>query len=58
MLNDLWPLTRLLRKRGYNISIESNGTIPIPDGLIDWICISQKINYIQMCPLNRETEMN
>ena len=42
MLNDLWPLTRLLRKRGHNISIESNGTIPIPDGLIDWICISPK----------------
>lgn len=42
MLNDLWPLTRLLRRRGYNISIESNGTIPIPEGLIDWICISPK----------------
>lgn len=42
MLHDLWPLHRLLKQRGYNLSIESNGTIEIPDGLIDWICISPK----------------
>ena len=42
MLHDLWPLHRLLKQRGYNLSIESNGTIEIPEGLIDWICISPK----------------
>ena len=42
MLQDLWPLHRLLKKRGYNLSIESNGTLLIPDGLIDWVCISPK----------------
>lgn len=42
MLNDLWPLNRLLKARGYHLSIESNGTIEIPEHLIDWICISPK----------------
>ena len=42
MLNDLWPLQRLLKARDYHISIETNGTIPIDDGLIDWICVSPK----------------
>jgi organic radical activating enzyme len=39
MLNDLWPLARVLKRRGYHLSVESNGTIAIPDGLFDWICI-------------------
>jgi 7-carboxy-7-deazaguanine synthase len=42
MLNDLWPLQRLFKARGYSLSCESNGTIEIPDGLLDWICISPK----------------
>ena len=42
MLNDLWPLARVLRNRGYHLSVESNGTVAIPDGLLDWICISPK----------------
>jgi len=42
MLNDLWPLRRLFNQRGYHISIETNGTIPIDEGLIDWICVSPK----------------
>ena len=42
MLHDLWPLHRLLKRRGYTLSIESNGTIEIPDGLLDWICVSPK----------------
>ena len=33
---------RLLKRRGYNLSIESNGTIEIPDGLLDWICVTPK----------------
>ncbi|MBT3772572.1 MAG: radical SAM protein [Euryarchaeota archaeon] len=42
MLNDLWPLSRLFHSRGYYLSCESNGTIVIPEGLLDWICISPK----------------
>ena len=42
MLNDLWPIARVLKRRGYHLSIESNGTVSIPDGLLDWICISPK----------------
>jgi 7-carboxy-7-deazaguanine synthase len=42
MLQDLWPLQRLLKARGYNLSIETNGTMQIPDGLLDWVCVSPK----------------
>ena len=42
MLNDLWPISRELRKLGIELSCESNGTIEIPEGLLDWICISPK----------------
>ena len=42
MLNDLWPLARTLRHEGYHLSVESNGTVVIPEGLLDWICISPK----------------
>ena len=42
MINDLWPLARVLKQNGYHLSIESNGTVAIPEGLLDWICISPK----------------
>ena len=42
MLNDLWPLARMLKEQHYHLSVESNGTVAIPDGLLDWICISPK----------------
>ena len=42
MLNDLWPISRELKKFGIELSCESNGTIEIPEGLLDWICISPK----------------
>ena len=42
MLNDLWPIARTLKRRGYHLSVESNGTVEIPEGLLDWICISPK----------------
>lgn len=42
MLNDLWPIARVLKRRGYHLSVESNGTVEVPDGLLDWICISPK----------------
>ena len=42
MLHDLWPLHRLLKARGYNLSVETNGTIEVPEGLLDWVCVSPK----------------
>lgn len=42
MLNDLWPLSRELKKHDIHLSCESNGTVKIPEGLLDWICISPK----------------
>jgi organic radical activating enzyme len=41
-IQDLWPLHRLFKRRGYELSIETNGTIELPDGIVDWICVSPK----------------
>ena len=35
------PLVAALRARGFRIAIETNGTIPVIDG-VDWICVSPK----------------
>ncbi|MEZ5996346.1 MAG: 7-carboxy-7-deazaguanine synthase [Hyphomonadaceae bacterium] len=37
------PLIAALHARGFEVAIESNGTLPAPAG-IDWICISPKAN--------------
>ena len=41
-LQNLEPLINSLRPMGYTFSIETNGTVEIPEGLIDWICVSPK----------------
>ena len=41
-LQNLEPLINSLRPMGYKFSIETNGTVEIPEGLIDWICVSPK----------------
>ena len=35
-------LSRELKKHDIHLSCESNGTVKIPEGLLDWICISPK----------------
>jgi 7-carboxy-7-deazaguanine synthase (Cx14CxxC type) len=35
------PLVSALRARGFSLALETNGTIPAPDG-VDWICVSPK----------------
>jgi len=35
------PLVDALHGRGFSIAIETNGTLPAPEG-IDWICVSPK----------------
>ncbi len=37
------PLIAAFKKRGFSIAIETNGTLPLPDG-IDWVCVSPKAN--------------
>ncbi len=41
-IHNLVPISNALRNRDYHTSIETNGTIEIPEGLIDWICVSPK----------------
>jgi 7-carboxy-7-deazaguanine synthase (Cx14CxxC type) len=36
------PLMDALHARGFEIAVETNGTVPAPEGL-DWICVSPKI---------------
>ncbi|MDO8408801.1 MAG: 7-carboxy-7-deazaguanine synthase [Phenylobacterium sp.] len=35
------PLINALKARGFEIAVETNGTLPAPSG-IDWICVSPK----------------
>jgi 7-carboxy-7-deazaguanine synthase (Cx14CxxC type) len=35
------PLIAALHERGFDIAVETNGTLPAPAGL-DWICVSPK----------------
>ncbi len=35
------PLVAALKQRGFRIAIETNGTLPVIDG-VDWICVSPK----------------
>ena len=37
------PLIAAMHGRGFEVAIETNGTIPAPQG-IDWICVSPKAN--------------
>ena len=41
-LQDLRPLSDELHSNGYNIAIETNGTVELEEGLVDWICVSPK----------------
>ncbi|MEN7530439.1 MULTISPECIES: 7-carboxy-7-deazaguanine synthase [unclassified Cupriavidus] len=36
------PLIDALHAQGFEIAIETNGTLPVPDG-IDWVCVSPKM---------------
>ena len=40
-LQDLDTIGAELKKHGINLSVETNGTIPVPE-IIDWICVSHK----------------
>jgi 7-carboxy-7-deazaguanine synthase (Cx14CxxC type) len=36
------PLIEAMHARGFTIAIETNGTLPVPEG-VDWICVSPKM---------------
>jgi len=36
------PLIAAMHEAGFEIAIETNGTLPVPDG-VDWICVSPKM---------------
>ena len=49
-MQKLRPLSDELHSKGYNIAIETNGTIELEDGLVDWICVSPKdMLYHEFC---------
>src|SRR4051812_23092272 len=35
------PLIDALHARGFSLALETNGTLPVPEG-VDWICVSPK----------------
>ncbi len=35
------PLIGALKAEGFEVALETNGTLPVPDG-VDWICVSPK----------------
>lgn len=37
------PLIAEFQSRGFEVAVETNGTVPIPEG-IDWVCVSPKAN--------------
>ncbi len=41
-MQKLRPLSDELHSKGYDIAIETNGTIELEEGLVDWICVSPK----------------
>ena len=41
-MQKLRPLSDALHSKGYDIAIETNGTIELEEGLVDWICVSPK----------------
>ena len=41
-MQKLRPLSNELHSKGYDIAIETNGTIELKEGLVDWICVSPK----------------
>ncbi|WP_185869212.1 7-carboxy-7-deazaguanine synthase QueE [Blattabacterium cuenoti] len=42
MMWNLYPLTKILKKKGYRIHVETSGSYPIKEKYIDWITVSPK----------------
>ncbi|WP_185869783.1 7-carboxy-7-deazaguanine synthase QueE [Blattabacterium cuenoti] len=43
---NLYPLTKILKKKGYRIHVETSGSYPIKEKYIEWITLSPKKNKL------------
>jgi 7-carboxy-7-deazaguanine synthase (Cx14CxxC type) len=50
------PLIHALHAQGFEIAVETNGTLPIPHGL-DWVCVSPKAGSQQMASTGDELKL-
>jgi organic radical activating enzyme len=53
-MQDLATIGGQLKEHGINLSIETNGTIPV-DPIIDWICVSPKDQIYPNVPIKQHT---
>lgn len=45
-----------VKKRGFEVAVETNGTIPCPPG-VDWLCVSPKANTKLACRAGHELKL-
>ena len=50
------PLTGALHDAGFEIAIETNGTLPVPPG-VDWVCVSPKAGTEQVLRAGQELKV-
>jgi 7-carboxy-7-deazaguanine synthase len=51
------PLIDALHAAGFEIAVETNGTLPIPDG-VDWVCMSPKAEATTVVEAGDELKLN
>ncbi len=49
-------LTTALQERGFEVAIETNGTLPIPPG-VDWVCVSPKAGATLLVTQGQELKL-
>lgn len=54
-LQDLTTISNILRPMGYDLAIETNGTIEIPENVVDWICVSPKDQLYSSVKIRQQT---
>nr|WP_315051776.1 7-carboxy-7-deazaguanine synthase [uncultured Brevundimonas sp.] len=50
------PLIDALHDRGFEVAVETNGTLPVPDG-IDWVCVSPKADALVVQTSGQELKL-
>jgi len=50
------PLVEAFHRAGFEIAIETNGTLPVPPG-IDWVCVSPKAGAELVVPTGDELKL-
>tara|TARA_B100000959_G_C14988101_1_gene626513 strand:+ start:967 stop:1659 length:693 start_codon:yes stop_codon:yes gene_type:complete len=54
-LQDISTLSDVIRPMGYELAIETNGTILLPEDKLDWICVSPKDQLYPKVKLRQRT---